>query len=86
MEINILYEDNHLLVAVKPPEVPVQADSSGADDFLGMLKAYIKGKYNKPGNVYLGLVHRLDRNAGVSWFLQKPPRQRPVCRIRSDGA
>ncbi|MDI9513973.1 MAG: RluA family pseudouridine synthase [Bacillota bacterium] len=64
MEINILYEDNHLLVAVKPPEVPVQADSSGADDFLGMLKAYIKGKYNKPGNVYLGLVHRLDRNAG----------------------
>jgi len=64
METNILYEDNHLLVAVKPPEVPVQADSSGADDFLSILKAYIKDKYNKPGNVYLGLVHRLDRNAG----------------------
>ena len=47
METNILYEDNHLLVAVKPPEVPVQADSSGADDFLSILKAYIKDKYNK---------------------------------------
>lgn len=64
MEIRVLYEDNHLLVAVKPPGIPVQADSSGSDDFLNMLKAYIKDKYNKPGNVYLGLVHRLDRNAG----------------------
>jgi len=64
MEINILYEDNHLLVAVKPQGVPVQGDSSGACDFLSALKAYIKEKYNKPGNVYLGLVHRLDRNAG----------------------
>lgn len=64
MEINILYEDNHLLVAVKPPGVPAQADSGCAGDFLSMLKAYIKDKYQKPGNVYLGLVHRLDRNAG----------------------
>ena len=82
MEINILYEDNHLLVAVKPPEVPVQADSSGADDFLGMLKAYIKEKYNKPGNVYLGLVHRLDRNAGVSWFCKNLRRIRLSDQIR----
>lgn len=64
MDIKVLYEDNHLLVAVKPPGIPVQADSSGSDDFLSMLKAYVKEKYNKPGNVYLGLVHRLDRNAG----------------------
>ncbi|NLW02487.1 MAG: RluA family pseudouridine synthase [Clostridiaceae bacterium] len=64
MEIKMLYEDNHLLVAVKPPGVPVQADSSGAGDLLNYLKDYIKKKYNKPGNVYLGLVHRLDRNAG----------------------
>lgn len=64
MDISILYEDNHLLVAVKPQGVPVQADSSGTDDFLSMLKAYIKERYHKPGNVYLGLVHRLDRNAG----------------------
>jgi len=64
IKMNILYEDNHLLVAVKPPGIPVQADSSGTGDFLSMLKVYVKEKYNKPGNVYLGLVHRLDRNAG----------------------
>ena len=70
MEIKMLYEDNHLLVAVKPPGVPVQADSSGAGDLLNYLKDYIKKKYNKPGNVYLGLVHRLDRNAGARWLCQ----------------
>ena len=86
MEINILYEDNHLLVAVKPPEVPVQADSSGADDFLGMLKAYIKEKYISPGMFILVSYTGWTETPGVSWFLQKPPRQRPVCRIRSDGA
>ena len=59
--INVVYEDNHLLVAVKPAGIPVQADKSGDADFLTMLKGYIKNKYNKPGNVYLGLVHRLDR-------------------------
>ena len=59
--INVVYEDNHLLVAIKPIGVPVQADNSGDADFLSMLKNYIKKKYNKPGNVYLGLVHRLDR-------------------------
>ena len=64
MEINVLYEDNHLLAVVKPPEIPVQADDSRTPDFLSLLKDYIKEKYQKPGNVYLGLVHRLDRNAG----------------------
>ncbi len=62
--IEILYEDNHLLVVVKPQGVPSQADKSGDDDMLGMLKAYLKEKYGKPGNVYLGLVHRLDRPTG----------------------
>lgn len=62
--INIIYEDNHLLVVEKPINIPVQADSSGDKDFLTMLKEYIKEKYNKPGNVYLGLVHRLDRPVG----------------------
>lgn len=59
--IDVVYEDNHLLVALKPAGIPVQADNSGDKDFLSMLKDYIKKKYNKPGNVYLGLVHRLDR-------------------------
>lgn len=60
----VLYEDNHLLVVEKPPNLPVQADSSGDADLLSILKAYIKEKYNKPGDVYLGLCHRLDRPVG----------------------
>ncbi|CCY46399.1 pseudouridine synthase RluA family [Firmicutes bacterium CAG:822] len=62
--INIIYEDNHLLVVEKPINVPVQADKSGDEDLLTMLKKYLKEKYNKPGDVYLGLVHRLDRPVG----------------------
>ena len=62
--INIIYEDNHLLVVEKPINVPVQEDSSHDLDFLTMLKEFIKKRDNKPGNVYLGLVHRLDRPVG----------------------
>lgn len=62
--IPVLYEDNHLLVVQKPPNLPVQADSSGDMDMLTLLKGYIKEKYAKPGDVYLGLVHRLDRPVG----------------------
>ena len=60
-KINILYEDNHLLVVVKPANIPTCPDESKDIDLLTTLKKYIKEKYNKPGNVYLGLVHRLDR-------------------------
>ncbi len=62
--IRILYEDNHLLVAVKPGGVLSQSDGSGAVDMLTLLKAYVREKYSKPGRVYLGLVHRLDRPVG----------------------
>lgn len=62
--INIIYEDNHLLVVEKPINIPVQADNSKDPDLLTMLKDYLKNKYSKPGNVYLGLVHRLDRPVG----------------------
>ena len=62
--INVIYEDNHLLVVEKHSNVPVQADKSGDEDLLSMLKKYLKEKYNKPGDVYLGLVHRLDRPVG----------------------
>jgi 23S rRNA pseudouridine1911/1915/1917 synthase len=64
MRLNVLYEDNHLLGIEKLVNVPVQADSSGDADLLNAAKAYIKQKYNKPGAVYLGLVHRLDRPVG----------------------
>lgn len=62
--INIIYEDNHLLVVEKPNNIPVQADESKDIDLLTILKEDLKKRYNKPGNVYLGLVHRLDRPVG----------------------
>jgi len=63
-DINIVYEDNHVLVVVKPQNVPTQEDKTGDPDMLTLLKQYLKEKYNKEGNVYLGLVHRLDRPTG----------------------
>ena len=60
-DINILYEDNHLLVVIKPKNIPVCLDNSNDLDLLTILKKYLKEKYHKKGNVYLGLVHRLDR-------------------------
>lgn len=64
MKIPILHEDNHLLVVEKPVNIPVQEDNSRDQDLLNLLKDDIKIRYNKPGNVYLGLVHRLDRPVG----------------------
>ena len=61
---NIIYEDNHIIVVNKPVNIPVQEDSSKDIDLLTLIKNYLKVKYNKPGNVYLGLVHRLDRPVG----------------------
>lgn len=62
--LEVLYEDNHIIVVVKPHNVPSQKDSSNDIDLLTMVKQYIKQKYDKPGNVYVGLVHRLDRPTG----------------------
>ncbi len=64
MKYKIIDEDNHLLVVEKLPNVPVQKDSSNDLDLSTMLKQYLKHKYNKPGNIYLGMVHRLDRPVG----------------------
>lgn len=63
-DLKVLYEDNHIIVVLKPQGVPSQADMSNDMDMLTIVKEYIKDKYNKPGNVYLGLVHRLDRPTG----------------------
>ena len=62
--INVIYEDNHILVVEKNINIPVCEDESKDLDLLTILKQYLKEKYNKPGNVYLGLVHRLDRPVG----------------------
>jgi len=63
-KLKILYEDNHIIVTEKPPNIPSQADKTEDIDMLTIIKQYLKEKYNKPGNVYLGLVHRLDRPVG----------------------
>ncbi|MFR2571731.1 MAG: RluA family pseudouridine synthase [Clostridia bacterium] len=62
--LKIIYEDNHIIVVEKKPNIPSQSDKTGDIDMLTIVKQYIKEKYNKPGNVYLGLVHRLDRPVG----------------------
>lgn len=62
--LKILFEDNHIIVVEKTPNIPSQSDKTGDIDMLTLVKQYIKEKYNKPGNVYLGLVHRLDRPVG----------------------
>ncbi len=58
--MDILYEDNHLLVVNKPPGLPTQGVVEGAASVVTQAKAYLKAKYQKPGNVYLGVVSRLD--------------------------
>lgn len=62
--LKIIFEDNHIIVVEKIPNIPSQADKTGDIDMIALVKQYIKEKYNKPGNVYLGLVHRLDRPVG----------------------
>ena len=69
MELEVLFEDNHVIVCYKPQGVLSQADNTGDIDMLTLVKDYLKKRYNKPGNVYVGLVHRLDRmTSGVMVF------------------
>lgn len=84
--ITLLYEDNHLLVVVKPQNIPTQADSSGDADMLTLLKAYLVKKYDKKGEAYLGLVHRLDRpTGGVMVFAKTSKAAARLCdQIRAD--
>ncbi len=64
MELKIVYEDNHLISVIKECGIPVMKDSSGDYDLQNMIKDHLKNKYKKPGNVFLGIVHRLDRPVG----------------------
>ena len=63
-DLKVIYEDNHIIVVEKPVNIPSQGDKTGDIDMLTIIKEYLKEKYNKPGNVYLGLIHRLDRPVG----------------------
>ena len=62
--LNVIYEDNHIIVVEKIVRVPMQKDESEDISMIDIVKEYIRVKYNKPGNVYLGMVHRLDRSVG----------------------
>ena len=63
-KLNVLYEDNHIIVVEKIPNIPSQEDKTEDVDMLTIIKEYLKEKYDKPGNVYLALIHRLDRPVG----------------------
>lgn len=63
-KLKVIFEDNHIIVVEKPVNIPSQGDKTGDVDMLTIIKDYLKEKYNKPGNVYLGLIHRLDRPVG----------------------
>jgi 23S rRNA pseudouridine1911/1915/1917 synthase len=61
MKIKVLYEDNHLIAVFKPAGLLTQGDETGDVSLMDEVKSYLKEKYRKPGNVFLGLLHRLDR-------------------------
>lgn len=85
-DLRIVYEDNHVLVVIKPMNVPTQADASGDADMLSLLKQYLVEKYNKPGEAYLGLVHRLDRpTGGVMVFAKTSKAAERLCEAIKNG-
>ena len=63
-ELTVLYEDNHVIVVLKPQNIASCPDESGDNNLLDVVKEYVREKYDKKGNVYIGLVHRLDRPTG----------------------
>ena len=83
---DVIFEDNQILVVVKPQNVPVQLDESQDKDLLNQLKDYLVKKYNKPGQAYLGLVHRLDRpTGGVMVFAKTSKSAERLCKqIKTD--
>ena len=84
--LNVIYEDNQILVVIKPQNIPTQADSSNDKDLLTMCKEYIKEKYNKPGEVYLGMVHRLDRpTGGIVCFARTSKAANRLCEAIKNG-
>ena len=75
-KLNVIYEDNHIIVVEKMTNIPSQGDKTEDLDMLTLIKEYLKDKYNKPGNVYLALIHRLDRPVRAElWYLLKHQKQ-----------
>ena len=85
-ELNILFEDNHIIVVLKPQGVPSCGDESGDASLLEQVRRYIKVTYEKPGNVYVGLVHRLDRpTGGVMVFAKTSKAAARLCAQMKEG-
>ena len=84
--LDVVYEDNQLLVVIKPHNIPTQEDNSKDEDLLSMCKKYIKEKYNKPGEVYLGMVQRLDRpTGGLICFARTSKAANRLCEAIKNG-
>lgn len=85
--LEVLYEDNHLIVVNKKPGDIVQGDKTGDTPLSDIVKLYLKEKYNKPGNVYLGVVHRLDRpTSGVVVFAKTSKALPRLNKLFSEGS
>ena len=85
-ELQIVYEDNHVIVVVKPQNIPSCPDDSGDKDMLTLVKEYLIEKYNKPGDAYVGLVHRLDRpTGGVMVFAKTSKAAARLCDSMRNG-
>ena len=69
--VRVIYEDNHIIAVEKPQGILSQSDVSEADDLLSEIKKDIAARYNKPGEAFVGLVHRLDRNTGGTMIFAK---------------
>lgn len=79
-KLTVLYEDNQIIVVIKPQNVPTQSDASGDEDMLSLVKAYVKEKYQKTGDAFIGLVHRLDRpTGGIMVFARNSKAAKRLC-------
>lgn len=86
-KLEVLFEDNHIIVVVKPQNVPTQADSSNDIDLLSVVKEFLVKKYNKPGDAYVGMVQRLDRpTGGVMVFAKTSKAAERLCESLKDGS
>lgn len=84
--LQVLYEDNHIIMVNKRPGDIVQGDKTGDTPLSEVVKQYLKEKYNKPGNVYLGVVHRLDRpTSGIVLFAKTSKALPRLNKLFSEG-
>lgn len=85
-DLQVVFEDNHIIVVCKPQNVPSCPDETGDKDILTLVKEYLISKYNKPGDAYVGLIHRLDRpTGGVMVFAKTSKAAMRLCESMKNG-